>query len=336
MRFCFIIEAQYRSDPLPAVIAHQLAEWGHEVDMLEPAQTVTLLRDLTQKRYDAYVLRTQSDGPGMSILDAVDAVGIPTINNSRSIRLVRDKAVAAAFAHAHGLPIPLTYFVAHPRLLQQIPEDDYPLVVKPSNGSTCREIYRLDHPADLAKLEITKADHSFFLAQRYVENAGFDIKLYVAGTEVYAVARKSPLHPDVDVKQRLLPLTPELRELALRTGAIFGLHIYGLDVVETSHGFVVLDINDFPSFSNVPGATTLLTNYVLHLASRPAPRPAAHPPARIRRRCKPLAAPPLHRLSPARGVKLLTRPLTSPDHLAWDARNGKSDADKSSLLDEVR
>jgi ribosomal protein S6--L-glutamate ligase len=250
--------------------------------------------------------------------------------------LVRDKAVAAAFAHAHGLPIPLTYFVAHPRLLQQIPEDDYPLVVKPSNGSTCREIYRLDHPADLAKLEITKADHSFFLAQRYVENAGFDIKLYVAGTEVYAVARKSPLHPDVDVKQRLLPLTPELRELALRTGAIFGLHIYGLDVVETSHGFVVLDINDFPSFSNVPGATTLLTNYVLHLASRPAPRPAAHPPARIRRRCKPLAAPPLHRLSPARGVKLLTRPLTSPDHLAWDARNGKSDADKSSLLDEVR
>jgi ribosomal protein S6--L-glutamate ligase len=272
----------------------------------------------------------------MSILDAVDAVGIPTINNSRSIRLVRDKAVAAAFAHAHGLPIPLTYFVAHPRLLQQIPEDDYPLVVKPSNGSTCREIYRLDHPADLAKLEITKADHSFFLAQRYVENAGFDIKLYVAGTEVYAVARKSPLHPDVDVKQRLLPLTPELRELALRTGAIFGLHIYGLDVVETSHGFVVLDINDFPSFSNVPGATTLLTNYVLHLASRPAPRPAAHPPARIRRRCKPLAAPPLHRLSPARGVKLLTRPLTSPDHLAWDARNGKSDADKSSLLDEVR
>jgi ribosomal protein S6--L-glutamate ligase len=188
----------------------------------------------------------------------------------------------------------------------------------------------------LAKLEIAKADHSFFLAQRYVENAGFDIKLYVAGTEVYAVAKKSPLHPDVNVQQQLLPLTPALRELALRTGKIFGLHIYGLDVVETSHGFVVLDINDFPSFSNVPGATTLLTNYVLQLASRPAPRPAAHPPARLRRRRKPLAAAPLHRLSPARTVRLLTRSLAPPDNLAWNEMNGNSDTDKSSLLDEAR
>jgi ribosomal protein S6--L-glutamate ligase len=271
----------------------------------------------------------------MSILDAVDAVGIPTINNSRSIRLVRDKAVAAAFAHAHGLPIPLTYFVAHPRLLQQIPEDDYPLVVKPTNGSTCREIYRVDRPSDLDKLEIATADHSFFLAQRYVENTGFDIKLYVAGTEVYAVAKKSPLHPDMDVKQRLLPLTPALRELALRTGAIFGLHIYGLDVVETSHGLVVLDINDFPSFSNVPGATTLLTNYVLQLASRSAPGLAAHP-VPIRRRRTPRTAAPLRRLSPARAVTLLTRPLTPPHDLAWNETNGNSDTDKSSLLDEAR
>jgi hypothetical protein len=194
---------------------------------------------------------------------------------------------------------------------------------------------QVDRPADLAKLKIAKADHGFFLAQRYVENAGFDIKLYVAGTEVYAVAKKSPLHPDVDVKQRLLPLTPALRELALRTGRIFGLHIYGLDVVETSHGFVVLDINDFPSFTNVPGATTLLTNYVLHLASRPAPRPAAHH-ARIRPRRKPLSAAPLHRLSPARSVRLLTRPLTPTDDLAWNEMNGNCDTETSSLLDEGR
>ena len=104
MRFCFIIEAQYRDEPLPIVIADQLIKWGHEVDLLEPDVTVTCLDDITQLAYDAYVLRTQSDGPGMSILDAVEAVGIPTINNSRSIRLVRDKAVASVFARAHGVP----------------------------------------------------------------------------------------------------------------------------------------------------------------------------------------------------------------------------------------
>ena len=161
---------------------------------------------------------------------------------------------------------------------------------------------QVDRPADLAKLEFTKPDHSFFLAQRYVENTGFDIKLYVAGTEVYAVARKSPLHPDVGVKQRLLPLTPALRELALRTGKIFGLDIYGLDVLETSHGPVVVDINDFPSFSNVQGATTLLTAYVLQLASRTALGWAARPgPTRGQR--KPLTAAVLHRLITARAVR---------------------------------
>jgi ribosomal protein S6--L-glutamate ligase len=335
MRFCFIIEAQYRSEPLPAAIADQLVQWGHEVDMLEPAMTVTLLHDLTQQRYNAYVLRTQSDGPGMSILDAVDAVGIPTINNSRSIRLVRDKAVAAAFAHAHGLPIPLTYFVAHPGLLQQIPEHDYPLVVKPTNGSTCRGIYRVDCPADLDKLEIDNADDNFFLAQRYVENTGFDIKLYVAGKEVYAVAKRSPLHPDVDVDQQLVPLTPALRQLALRTGQIFGLDIFGLDVVETPDGPAVLDINDFPSFRNVPHATSLLSSYVLHLAARPAPGPASHP-GRTRGRRKPVTVAALQRLSPTRAVRLLTRRRPPTGDLAWPEMNGHVDGETSILLDEAR
>src|SRR5438132_1980633 len=121
MRFCFIIEAQYRNESMPIVIADQLRQWGHSIDVLEPRSTITCLTDLTKNAYDAYVLKTVSDGPGLSILEAAEAVGIPTINNSRSIRLVRDKAIATAIAQAHGLPTPLPYFVTHLRLLEQIP-----------------------------------------------------------------------------------------------------------------------------------------------------------------------------------------------------------------------
>jgi ribosomal protein S6--L-glutamate ligase len=268
MRFCFIIEAQYRNEPLPIVIADQLLKWGHEVDLLEPDVTVTRLDDLTQQGYDAYVLRTQSDGPGMSILDAVEAVGIPTINNSRSIRLVRDKAVASVFARAHGVPIPLTYFVAHPRLLKQIPEENFPLVVKPTNGSSGRDIFLIDSPADLAKLQLVETNARFFLAQQYVENRGFDIKLYVVGTEVFAVAKRSPLHPEVRVDKRLIPITLELRNLGLLVGRLFGLDIYGLDVVETREGPMVVDINDFPSFGQVPHAVSLVSWEIVQIASR--------------------------------------------------------------------
>src|SRR3981081_1935623 len=153
MRFCFIIEERYRNEPMPMVIADQLRQWGHAVDELEPETMVTNLSALPSYGYDAYVLKTVSDGPGLIILEAAEAAGILTINNSRSIRLVREKAVAATFARAHGLSIPTNYFDSHLRLLRQIPPTDYPLCVKPNNGSSCRSIYRLASPADLATLE---------------------------------------------------------------------------------------------------------------------------------------------------------------------------------------
>jgi ribosomal protein S6--L-glutamate ligase len=267
MRFCFIVEEQYRNDPMPMVIAEQLLQWGHDVDLLEPQTTVTCLNELAEQGYDAYVLKSLADGPGLSILEAAEAVGIPTINNSRSIRLVRDKAVAAAFARAHGLPIPPTYFVAHPRLLRQIPIEDYPLVVKPSNGSSCKGVYLLKSPNDITALEEAETSDSFFLAQRYAENTGFDMKVYVTGSEVYAaVAKKSPLHPDME--QHFIPLTPQIRKLAVQVGKLFGLDIYGLDVVETPTGPAIVDINDFPSFGGVPRAVVRVSEYVLHAAKR--------------------------------------------------------------------
>jgi ribosomal protein S6--L-glutamate ligase len=268
MRFCFIIEAQYRCELMPLGVARQLIEWGHEVELLEPETTITCLSGLTRGQYDAYVLKTVSDGPGLSILEAAEAIGIPTINTSRAIRLVRDKAVATVYAHTRGLPTPLTYFVAHPELLRQIPVEDYPLVVKPTNGSSCRGIYRVNSPADLETVKIAEANARFFLAQQYLENSGFDIKLYVVGTEVFAVSKRSPLHPEIAVEKRPIPVTPELRTLALYVGQLFGLDIYGLDVVETTRGPMVVDINDFPSFGHVPQAIRLVSSYIEQLAMR--------------------------------------------------------------------
>lgn len=283
MRFCFIIEEQYRHDPMPMVVVDQLLQWGHSVDLLEPQETLTCLSNMVSEGYDAYVLKAVADGPGMSILQAAEAVGIPTINNSHAIRLVRDKAVAAAFAHAHGLPMPPTYFVSHPRLLKQIPVEEYPLVVKPSNGSSCKDIYRLNNPADLTALEIAEENDSFFLAQRYAENTGFDIKIYVTGREVYAaIAKKSPLHNTVE--EKFIPLTPALRKVALDVGKIFGLDIYGIDVVETPQGLSILDINDFPSFGRVPRAVIRIAEYILHAAKRAEMQQAARLERNQRRR----------------------------------------------------
>lgn len=268
MRFCYIIESQYRNEYMPMSVAYQLMQWGHDVDLLEPQANITCLSDMTGATYDAYILKTVPDGPGLSILEAAEAAGIPTINHPQAIRQVRDKAVTITRALAHGLPIPRTYFVAHPDLLNQVPEMDYPLVVKPTNGSSCRGIYRVNSSRELATLDIAEAGNCFFLAQQYIENSNFDIKLYVAGTQVFAIAKPSPLHPNVEIEKHPVPISQELHDLALFVGKIFGLDIYGLDIVETLNGPIIVDINDFPSFGHVPDATVLVATHIIEVATR--------------------------------------------------------------------
>jgi ribosomal protein S6--L-glutamate ligase len=281
-RLCFIVEEKYEHDAMPSVVAQALRSWGHQVDVLRPHSTLTDLGDLMPGgagAYDAYVLKTVSSGPGLSILEAAGAAGIATVNDHRAIRLARDKAVAASRARAAGLPFPTTWFAARSALLSQVPRDRYPLVVKPNNGSSCEQIFRVDTPEELDRLDLD--DSGFLLAQPYLSNPGYDVKLYNTGDEVFAAVRRSPLHPGQDVTEQLIPVTPELHALTVAVGRAFGLDIYGLDVVETPRGWVVLDVNDFPSFGKVPDVAQRLARTVLRLARRatatPVPTPAFVP-----------------------------------------------------------
>ena len=264
MRFCFILEEKYAHKPMPMVVADQLQQWGHQIEVLQPYAAVTSLTDLSLTNYDAYVLKTVSEGPGLTILEAAEAVGIPTINNSRAIRLVRDKAVAVAFAQACGLPVPTTYFVGHYRALVNVPRDLYPVVVKPSNGTSMQDIHLVRTVEEMETL--TLDPNSYYLAMRYVENTGYDIKLYVTGQEVHAIVKSSPLHGVVQETE--IPVSREMLKLAQRVGQVFGLDLYGVDVLETPQGLMLVDINDFPSFYGVPRKVASVAEYILHAAYR--------------------------------------------------------------------
>jgi ribosomal protein S6--L-glutamate ligase len=273
MRFCFILEERYARKPMPLVVADQLRQWGHEIDVLQPYAAVTSLTDLSLAKYDAYVLKTVSEGPGLTILEAAEAVGIPTINNSRAIRLVRDKAVAVAFAQACGLPVPVTYFVGHPRALVKVPHEAYPVVVKPSNGTSLQDIHLVHAPEEMAELMLD--EHSYYLAMHYVENVGYDIKLFVTGQEVHAIVKSSPLHSTVQEQE--IAVSRDMLKLARRVGQVFGLDLYGVDVLETPEGLVIVDINDFPSFYGVPRKVASVAEYILHAAYRTRLEGQRHP-----------------------------------------------------------
>jgi ribosomal protein S6--L-glutamate ligase len=276
VRLCFIVEERYENEVMPGAVVDVLRSCGHHVDVLRPNGTVTDLWELLPTdvaRYDAFVLKTVSEGPGLSLLEAAAAAGVTTVNDYRAIRLARDKAVAAVRARAAGIPFPRTWFASRTALLDQIPADAYPLVVKPNSGSSLRDVYRVNGPDELARLPI--GDSVRMLAQPYLPNPGHDVKLYNTGDEVFATVKRSPLHPGADVVEEQIPVTAELRGLARAVGRVFGLDIYGIDVVETADGWVVLDVNDFPSFGNVPQAAWRLARTVLRVTRRQAAARAA-------------------------------------------------------------
>ncbi|WP_051806607.1 ATP-grasp domain-containing protein [Streptomyces sp. NRRL F-2747] len=283
MRLCFLVEEHYRHDGMPNEVIRQLTAWGHQVDVVRPGGSLLRMGEVVASgAHDAWVLKTVSGGPGLTLLEAAAAAGMTTVNDARSIRGVRDKALAAAIGRTGGLPMPATYAVARPELLREIPAAEYPLVVKPADGSSGRGVHLVSAPGDLEALLPELAGEHMLIAQPYVANSGTDIKVYAVGGELFATERCSPLHPDPAVRERRVPLSAEVAAIAAQVGVVYGLDLYGVDVLLGPDGPVVVDVNDFPSFRQVPDAAARVGRAVLGLArtGSPAAASACRPPAR--------------------------------------------------------
>ncbi|MDJ0380005.1 hypothetical protein [Streptomyces sp. G-G2] len=267
MRLCFLVEEQYRHDGMPNEVIGQLTAWGHHVDVLRPGGSLLRMTEAVRAgTHDAWVLKTVSGGPGLTLLEAAAGAGMTTVNDARSIRGVRDKALAAALGSSRGLPLPATYAVARPELLLELADSEYPLVVKPADGSSGRGVHLVSSPERLVALLPELAGEGMLIAQPYVPNGGTDIKVYSVRGELYATERRSPLHPDHSVRERRVPLSAEVAAIAVRVGAVYGLDLYGVDVILGPDGPVVVDVNDFPSFRQVPEAAARVARAVLDLA----------------------------------------------------------------------
>ena len=65
-----------------------------------------------------------------------------------------------------------------------------------------------------------------------------------------------------DGRRRPCPISREVREIALGCGRVFGLGLYGLDVIDGVDGPTVIDLNYFPSYRNVPHAAELIADFI--------------------------------------------------------------------------
>ncbi|MFI0452823.1 RimK family alpha-L-glutamate ligase [Actinomadura sp. 6N118] len=208
---------------------------------------------------DLVVPRTRN-AFALSLLFRAQLSGVRVVNRWEAVQAVRDKPHAVLLLAQAGVPTPRTFLTDRPASLAYLPAAAWPLLLKPPYGDNGHGIVRVDSPRDLERLPWPEG---MVLAQHYVDVAGVDVKLYGVGEEVWAVRRPSPLlAPDEWEEPVPLPVTRELWTLAHACRDAFGLELYGVDVLPSPAGPLVVDVNDFPNYTGIAEAPDAVADLV--------------------------------------------------------------------------
>jgi ribosomal protein S6--L-glutamate ligase len=174
---------------------------------------------------------------------------------------VYDKIVATRRMRAAGIPTPRSWSTGDMTRLRALLEQG-PLIIKPHRGHHGAGIQIVRSPHELPG---QPRPQTTVIVQEYVEGTGQDLKVYVVGDDVFAVHKRFSLnsHAQPGVP---CPLSDEVRRLALRCGQVFGLGLFGVDMIESPNGPVVVDVNWFPGYKGVPNVAPLIANYIADYA----------------------------------------------------------------------
>jgi aminoglycoside phosphotransferase (APT) family kinase protein len=248
---------------------------------------------------ELYLLKAHSPQV-MALARVAESRGGTVVNSATATELCQDRVRMAERARSVGLPFPDTYHLV--RLsglgawLAGSAAPDLPLVVKSRASRRPDLVIRLDRAACLRSLEVDWGDEAV-VVQEFIAGDGWDYKLWVIGSRVFAGMRRSPLDTGAPATTRLLDprrLPADWLDLVQTVGDAFGLQIYGVDLLDTAHGPLI-----------VPGAPEALTAFVLQagaatVASRGVSRPGG-PATDLAEQCQAAATAPIAALHQAVG-----------------------------------
>ena len=269
MKIGFLVEKRYLGQAMPGPVIRTFSDRHIASDVICPEGcqfdplTGVVRRDdgatFDLNRYDALVARNRN-ALGLAMLAYTEAAGIPAINTHAATQRVRNKAKMAIALGRVGVPCAPTVLADTLATLTTLPRAWFPLILKATYGDNSQGLRLIRRPDELHEVRWSE---TLVLAQRYLANDGFDLKLYVCGRTVFAVRKPSPFNGDATATPQPVRPDARMRDLALRCGATFGLDIYGVDTVETAQGPAVIEVNEFPNFTGVPDAATHIAEYIL-------------------------------------------------------------------------
>ncbi|MFE3184089.1 RimK family alpha-L-glutamate ligase [Streptomyces violascens] len=249
--------------PLLAATTELLSR-EHRVVTVHPETAAAVLGPLA----DVYLLKSRTPR-ALALARDLESRGAAVINSAEATTLCQDRTAMAEQARDAGLPFSATRTFGSLAELAADTGPARPLVVKSRHSRRHDLVARVDSPDRLAELAGAWADEPV-VAQEFAENSGYDHKLWVIDGTVFAALRRSELAPEgrgPTVPLALGELPSGWAELVVEVGAVFGLDVYGVDVIDTGGGTpLIVDINAFPGIRGQAGAPEALAALALRRA----------------------------------------------------------------------
>ncbi|MYT31942.1 MULTISPECIES: hypothetical protein [unclassified Streptomyces] len=218
---------------------------------------------------DVYLLKARTPD-ALALAARLEERGAPVVNSAAATARCQDRVTMAELARAAGLPFAETVRTATVgALAAAAPDLRFPLVLKSRHSRRGDLVARVDTAAELAELAAAWREEPV-IVQEFTANSGWDLKLWFVGGQPFAARRRSELAPGG--RGPNLPLPPAALpaawiEGALHVGEVFGLEVYGVDVLDAGAGApLIVDINAFPGIRGQVGAPEALAALALRRA----------------------------------------------------------------------
>ncbi|MGA9599173.1 MAG: RimK family alpha-L-glutamate ligase [Methylocystis sp.] len=220
---------------------------------------------------DLAIVRAIGDGSleeitmRLGVLHALQASGVPVVNNARAIERCTDKSMASFLLARAGLKTPATFVAQRLSEARAIAARECargPLVLKPLFGAQGWGLRLIRDPAELP--EPYEARFVYYL-QRFVAPRGAsqnfeDMRVLVSRGRVVGAMRRRSTSWITNVRQGAKPIaaTPSVEEerIALAAARVLGADCAGVDLIWDETGApLVLEVNSMAGWSGLQRVT---------------------------------------------------------------------------------
>lgn len=241
---------------------------GHEVRVINYAKCyVSIEKDKPVIRYkgesldqfDAIIPRIAQSYTkyGTAMVRQFESQGAYSTASSIAINRSRDKLRAYQVLAKAGVGIPKTVFARETASFDDVVKlaGGTPLIIKVARGTHGNGVVLAETPkAAMAVMQAFYVEGVNFLVQEFVkESAGEDIRALVVGSRVVASIKRQSLDDDFRSNThqggvgKAVKLTEEETKTAVKAAKAMGLHICGVDMMRSSRGPLVLEVNSSAS-----------------------------------------------------------------------------------------